>query len=298
MFDYDVELRQLIYFDTIVRAGGFTRAAQRLHVAQPAISAQIKLLETELGVVLLDRTTRPPTLTHAGELLRIRARQILDQIDAVRAEMNEVSAVVRGAIRIGATAALGPIDLVAVMATFRRAHPGVTLTYRSGLLDPLVAILDAGALDLVIGPEHPGIDVDHHVERLAEEHFVLALPPHHPLAGADRIDLADTRDDLFVCLPPGSGMHTLLHAAAARAGFAPRIDFVTDTADAVRAFVAAGLGIALMAASTTTSPGPAVATRLLTDAPAHPPAAIITPRHPLTPATRAFVEHLRAALES
>ncbi|MQY31390.1 LysR family transcriptional regulator [Nocardia aurantia] len=293
-----MELRQLIYFDTVVREGGFTRAAQRLHVAQPAISAQIKLLETELGVILLDRSTRPPALTHAGELFRLRVRRILDDVDAARTEMSEISAVVRGALRIGATPVLGPIDLVAVIASFRRRHPGVTLSCRSGLLDPLVASLDDGALDVVIGPEHPGLAENHHIEHLADERFVLALPPHHLLTACARVDLAQARDELFVCLPPGSGMHTLLRETAANSGFEPRIDFVADTPATVRAFVAAGLGIAVMAASTTTGPGPTVTTRDLSDPPRHPAITLITPKHPLTPIIRAFADHLSTPPQS
>ncbi|WP_026342685.1 LysR family transcriptional regulator [Nocardia sp. BMG111209] len=291
-----MELRQLIYFDTVVREGGFTRAAQHLHIAQPAISAQIKLLETELGVALLDRTTRPPALTHAGELFRLRVRRILDHVDAARTEMTELADLVRGTLRIGATPVLGPIDLIAVMATFRSAHPGVTLSYRSGLLDPLVADLDDGRLDLVIGPEHPGLATGHHLEHLADEHFVLALPPGHPLTACARVDFTQTRDELFVCLPPASGMHTLLHETAAQAGFTPRVDFVADTPATVRAFVAAGLGIAVMAASTTTTPGPLITTRPILTPPHHPPITLITAKHPLAPAIRAFADQLKAAL--
>jgi len=80
-----VELRQLVYFDAIIRHGGFTRAAEQLHVAQPAVSAQIRRLETELGVTLLERTTRRVRLTQAGELLLGRARRALGELDGARA---------------------------------------------------------------------------------------------------------------------------------------------------------------------------------------------------------------------
>jgi LysR family transcriptional regulator, transcription activator of glutamate synthase operon len=102
-----------VYFDAVVREGGFTRAARQLHVAQPAISAQIKQLETELGVVLLQRQVRPPALTHAGEVFHSRARLVLAQIEAARFEMLELSAVVRGKVRVGATPVLGSLDLPA-----------------------------------------------------------------------------------------------------------------------------------------------------------------------------------------
>src|SRR5215468_4217165 len=102
-----MELRQLVYFDAVVRHGGFSRAAERLHVAQPAVSAQIRRLETELGTTLLQRTTRRVSLTYAGELFLARARRVLAQVDAARGDLAELSAVLRGRVRIGATQVLG-----------------------------------------------------------------------------------------------------------------------------------------------------------------------------------------------
>src|SRR6516225_994064 len=102
-----MELRQLAYFDAVARHGSFTKAARRLHVAQPAVSAQIRRLEAELGTTLLERTTRRVALTHAGELFLARARQALSQLDGARADLAELSAVLRGQVRIGATQVLG-----------------------------------------------------------------------------------------------------------------------------------------------------------------------------------------------
>ena len=111
-----MELRQLAYFDAVVRHGSFTKAAQRLHVAQPAVSAQIRRLEAELGVTLLERTTRRVALTQAGELFLARARLALAQLEGARADLAELSAVLRGQVRIGATQVLGSLDLPAALA--------------------------------------------------------------------------------------------------------------------------------------------------------------------------------------
>jgi LysR family transcriptional regulator, transcription activator of glutamate synthase operon len=288
-----VELRQLAYFDAIVREGGFTRAARRLHVAQPAISAQIKQLETELGVVLIQRGSRPVNLTQAGELFLTRAQRILGQVEEARAEMDELSSLVRGTVRIAATPVLGPVRLVDAMASFRRRYPGVGLTLRSGLVAELVGELDAGAVDVVVGPEDPGVRTGHRVKWLGDEHLVLAVPAGHRLAAAGPVPLAAVRDEPFVCLPPGSGMYDLLAEAATAAGFEPRIDFQASSPAIIRELVAAGLGVALMADSTATGPGPAIAAFELAAPPRHPPIAIISPRGPAAPATRAFVAHLR-----
>jgi DNA-binding transcriptional LysR family regulator len=88
-----VELRQLIYFEAVARHGGFSRAAEQLRIAQPAVSAQIKRLEAELGQPLLQRTTRRVALTQAGELVLARARAILGQVEGARTDLDELAAV-------------------------------------------------------------------------------------------------------------------------------------------------------------------------------------------------------------
>src|SRR6266536_1032386 len=106
-----MELRQLVYFEAVARLGGFSRAAEQLHIAQPAISAQIRRLERELGAALFERTTRRVGLTHAGTLLLAHARAVLAELDAARSEFDELAAVLRGQLRFGVTQILGSLDL-------------------------------------------------------------------------------------------------------------------------------------------------------------------------------------------
>src|SRR3982750_1045197 len=113
-----MELRQLTYFEAVARLGGFTRAAEQLHVAQPAVSAQIRALETELGVSLFARTTRRVALTEAGELFLGRARRVLGELDGARTELAELAAVLRGRVTIGSMAVLGGYDLPGALAGF------------------------------------------------------------------------------------------------------------------------------------------------------------------------------------
>jgi LysR family transcriptional regulator, transcription activator of glutamate synthase operon len=110
-----MELRQLVYLDAVVRHGGFGRAADQLRIAQPAISAQIKRLEGELGTRLLDRTTRRVALTAAGELFLARAREVLLQLDSARRDLDDLTGLRRGVLRIGAAPLLGPLRLPALL---------------------------------------------------------------------------------------------------------------------------------------------------------------------------------------
>jgi LysR family transcriptional activator of glutamate synthase operon len=290
-----VELRQLAYFDAVVRHGGFTRAAEQLHVAQPAISAQIRRLERELGAELLERSTRRMSLTQAGELFLERARQVLAQLAVARSDLDELAAVERGRVRIGATEVLGSFDLPAALAGFRRRHPGVALTLRSGLVGDLLADLDDGEVDVVLGPVHADLLPRYLARPLVGESLVLVTPPGHRLTAGRSAGLAAASDEAFVCLPAGSGLRAILVAAAAAVGFVPRIEFETYSPASIRALVSAGLGVALLAASTAQEAGPPVEIHRLVPALPHPVIGVITPQNrPSRPATDALCAYLRA----
>jgi LysR family transcriptional regulator, transcription activator of glutamate synthase operon len=288
-----MELRQLAYFDAVVRHGSFTKAAQRLHVAQPAVSAQIRRLESELGTTLLERTTRRVALTHAGELFLSRARQVLAQLDAARGDLAELSEVRRGRVRIGATQVLGALDLPATLASFRRRYPGVSLALHTGLIAKLLGMLDAGDVDLILGPVHDDLPAAYQARPLVPESLVLVTPPGHPLAARRNVALAAAGDEPFVCLPADSRLRAILTAAAAAEGFVPHVEFETYSPASIRDLVSAGLGVALLARSAAEGPGPAIGVCELARAPEHPSIGLISVRgRPLTPAARAFAGHL------
>jgi DNA-binding transcriptional LysR family regulator len=291
-----VELRQLVYFEAVVRCGGFTRAAESLHIAQPAVSAQIRRLEAELGVPLLARTTRRVSLTAAGEMFLTRTRRALGELDAARGDLDELAEVLRGRVTLGATAVLGPLDLPAALATFHIRHPGVALTLRSGLVAGLLAALDAGEVDLVLGPIHTDLPSRYAARQLVEEQLVLITAPGHRLAREPRLKLADLRDEPFVCLPAGSGLRTILTTATEAEDFEPRVQFETANPTSIRELVAAGLGVALLARSAALAPGPSITIHAIDPAPVHPPIGVIHHRdHRLSPAAQTFRRHLTTA---
>jgi len=289
-----VELRQLSYVEAVARYGGFTRAAERLHVAQSAVSAQIRALEIELGVTLFARTTRKVALTPAGEMFVARARRILAELDGARAEMSEITAVVSGRVTVGVTAVLGSYDLPRALARFREQFPGIALRQRSGLITGLLGALDGGELDLVVGPLHADLPVRFDALPLVDEYLSLALPVGHPLTRAGRLTLAEARDEPFVSLPRGSGLRWILDDAARSAGFTARVQFETDGPAGIREMVAAGLGVGLLPRSVARAPyGPEVEIRQLHPPPVHPPIGVVRHRdRPLSPAAQSLRHHL------
>lgn len=296
MDDECVDVRQLTAFEAVARHASFTRAATELRIAQPAVSAHVRRLEADLGVLLFARTTRRVRLTSAGELLLTRTERVLGELDAVRSELDDLAAVVRGQVALGATTPLGAFDLPRALASFSSRHPGVTIVLRSGLVARLLDQVDGGELDLVVGPIHDDLPPRFTATRLAEESLVLILPPSHRLARARRVTLADTRDEPFVCLAAESGLRALLDAAGAAAGFTPRVRLEAHGAASIRELVAAGLGVALVAGSTARAAGPPIVTRQPHLAVRHPPIGVIHHRdRRLSPAARTCQATLRAA---
>jgi DNA-binding transcriptional LysR family regulator len=203
----------------------------------------------------------------------------------------------RGGVLLDAVEAAGAGNRndIGSLAQFRRRYPGVSLALHSGLIAKLLGLLDAGDVDLVVGPVHDDLPATFHARPLVAENLVLVTAPGHPLAAQRRPVLAAARDEPFVCLAADSRLHAILTGAAAADGFVPRIEFETYGPASIRELVAAGLGVALLARSAAEGPGPAVGMCELARPPEHPPIGLIRSRaRPLPPAARAFWDHLAA----
>src|ERR1700678_871739 len=125
-----MDLRQLRYLVALAEELNFTRAAASEHIAQPALSQQVRRLEEELGLALVERTTRHVSLTDAGELLVVRARRVLAELESAHTELEALRGMYTGHVTIGAMHTMGPIDVSLVLARFHELHPDVGLTVR------------------------------------------------------------------------------------------------------------------------------------------------------------------------
>src|SRR4051812_26309896 len=182
-----MELRQLAYVVAVAEEGGFTRAAARVHVAQPGVSAQVRRLEAELGPPLFDRAAGTVTLTAAGEAVLPYARAALAAAAGVRTAIEELTGLLRGHVAIGVVPSVGAW-LADGLATFHAAPPGVEITLAEDASDALLDGVRAGRLDLALaglaGPPPDGLDVD----TVTDERLVAAVHPEHrpPRAPARR----------------------------------------------------------------------------------------------------------------
>ncbi len=288
-----MELRQLVYFEAVARLGGFSRAAEALHVAQPAISAQVRRLERELGTTLFERTTRRVAITQAGQLLLVRARAALAEIDGARSDLDQLAAVVRGRLRLGVTPVLGSLDLPALLAGFHRRYPEATLAVRSGLVTELLAELDAGRVDALLAPIRPDLSSHYQARRLVEEHLTLITVPGQLPDAARAVSLGDVRDQPFVCLPRGSGLHDILTTAAAAAGFSAHIPFQAPGPGKHPQLRRGRTRRRTTGRISRSKRRPAHRRPHTQTAPPHPPIGLITDRRaPATPVLHAWLQHL------
>lgn len=245
-----MELRHIRYFVAVAEERHFGRAAERLHIAQPPLSQQIRKLEAELWVQLLTRSTRRVELTPAGDRFLERARDILRRVDAAGEEAVLVADGRIGRVTVGFTGSATYELLPTLSRALRAALPGLLLDLRGELLTPAqVAGLRTGTLDvgLLRPPVHVG-EIETHV--LRREPLVAALPDAHPLARGDTVRLADLAEEPFIGYPSQSRsvVHDAVADACRAAGFALRATEVAETSTLV-SFVAAGLGVALVPAS-------------------------------------------------
>lgn len=241
-----MELRQLHYFVAVVEEANFTRAAQRLGIAQPAVSAQIRRLESELGQPLLDRSRRTVRLTAAGAAVLPHARAALAAAAAARHAVDDLTGLLRGTVSIG-TVTSHTVDLPALLADFHAEHPNVEVTLSTDSSDALIDKLRTGRLDVAIvsiGPrERPdGLDI----AVITEEAVDAAVAPGDPFAGRPHVGLAELADRPVITLPTGAGLRRQFDRACARAGVTPRIAFEAATPQAVADLAEHGLGVAIV----------------------------------------------------
>lgn len=246
-----MELRHLRYFVAVAEERHFGRAAQRLHMAQPPLSQQIRRLEAELGVRLLERTTRRVELSAAGEVLLERARALLAAADAAAEECRRAADGQIGRLAIGFTGSTTYSLLPQVARALGEQLPNVTLDLRGEMITPAqVDGLLHGTLDLAF-LRPPVRSRELRVEVIRSEPLAVVLPAGHPLAEAPEVPLAALADEPFVLYADHlrTALGEIVDEACAAAGFTPRRAVeVTETATLV-SFVAAGLGVSLVPTS-------------------------------------------------
>ncbi|MHC3474953.1 LysR family transcriptional regulator [Streptomyces sp. 7R007] len=236
----------------VAEAGSITRAAERLGYTVPALSQQLAKLEREAGTALLVRHHRGARLTGAGELLVVRARRVLDELERARHELARLAGLSGGTLRVGTFQTAGIHLLPPVLSAFRRAHPDVELTVADHEPPSGVAAVAAGDIDLALTHTYepaatapPPAAVG--LEPVLVEELVLVTAPGHALAGGvSRLPFAELAGQPLVSMAPDHPARQGVETALARAGATPSVVVSTPGYALVCALVSAGLGVGVV----------------------------------------------------
>ncbi|SHL08791.1 LysR family transcriptional regulator [Actinacidiphila paucisporea] len=289
-----MDLRQLEYFVAVAEERNFTRAAERVHISQSGVSAQIRRLERELGADLFDRSARTVTLTVAGKAALDPARAALAAAGAVGQAVTEVTGLIRGRLAVGMVVGCTITPLFDALAAFHRAHPGVEISLTEDNSDRLAEEVRAGALDLALVGTATAVPPALEAMTIISERLVVAIPHGHPLAELPRVTLRDVVAHPIVCMPPGTGLRTVFDDACAAQGLQPAIALQAGAAEAIAHLAARGLAAAVLSDSMAASYRDLLTARVIDDVEAPAVLALVW-RSTHSPAVRELVGHCRGA---
>lgn len=240
-----MDLRQLTTFLQVAELGSLSKASDRLRIAQPALSRQVRLLEEELRVALFARHGRGMALTAAGEALRARAGAILRQVEEAREEVMEEAGAVRGRVTFGLTPTVGAVLSARLVERFLALHPEVTLRIVQGFSGYLREWLQNGEVDIAViyaGPGNAGV----RQSPLLVETLCLVAPPDRNLSVHDAVPLAEVLEERLVLPGPSHGLRKLVQAEAEARGLALRIGVEADDLQVLVELTRRGLGCTIL----------------------------------------------------
>ncbi|MGM0877328.1 MAG: LysR family transcriptional regulator [Bacillota bacterium] len=237
-----MDIRKLAYFLAIAEEGNITKAAERLHIAQPPLSHQLKLLEEELGIILLDRNTRKIQITDAGRLLQNRAKQIIELVDRTRKELKDLKEGLQGTLSIGTISSVGEMLLPDKIQNFHRNYPGVDFRIKESSTFEILELVKGGIVE--IGIIRTPFNQD--------TFECIPLPDEPMVAGA--LESVWHDDSKCLDLTVFKGKPLLLHnryanyieEACRKAGFEPRVKCRIDDTSSMLKWANFGMGIAII----------------------------------------------------
>jgi DNA-binding transcriptional LysR family regulator len=291
-----LDVRRMRVLREVAVRGSFSAAAEALSFTQSAVSQQIAALEREAGCKLVQRNARGIRLTEAGEALVRHTDAILARLSEAEAELEAIAGVRGGRLRLAAFESASASLMPLAIAAFREAHPGVELSMIITEPEEAAPLLKSGELDIALGydsrirGEVDGI-VRH---QLLTDPMFVAMPAEHPLVRKRTLRLADLADDAWIGSVGDCECNRLVNRACAVAGFEPRIAFQTDDYTAMQGFVAAGVGVCLIAELGLTSVRDDIVIRSLgRDTPVRQVYAATAAESHRTPATQAMLDILQ-----
>ena len=243
-----VTFRQLQVFESVARHLSFTRAAEELHLTQPAVSMQVKQLEHVLGVGLFEHVGRQVHLTDAGETMLRYSRRIAAELRDAEQALEDLKGVGGGRLRIAVVTTVNYFA-TRLLAGFCRDHPGVHVTLNVTNRESVIRMLEENTTDIVLMGRPPDT-LDLVSISFMDNPLVLIAPPIHALVGLKRVRLDALREEAFLIREPGSGTRAAMEHFFQDNGIAPRTRIEMSSNEAIKQSVEAGLGLGMVSAHT------------------------------------------------
>ena len=241
-------LRQLKVFESVARHLNYTRAAEELHLTQPAVSMQVRQLEESLAVALFEQLGKRIHLTEAGQEVLTYARGITQQLDELEAVLNRIKGLSGGRLRIS-VATTANYFIPTLLGTFSRRFPDVTVSLDITNRETLLRQLSENTVDLVIMGQPPAA-ADVEAEAFMDNPLVVVAPPDHPLAGKKKIPLARLQEETFLVRESGSGTRIAMERFFTERGMKLKTGMEVGSNEAIKQSVQAGLGLGLLSRAT------------------------------------------------
>lgn len=244
----NITFRQLKVFEAVARHLSYTRAAQELHLTQPAVSMQIKQLEDNAGLPLFEQLGKKTFLTEAGREMYLYCRNIAEQLDEVEAVLEQLKGVQRGRLDISVASTANYFG-TRLLAAFAKRYPGTSFSLDVTNRETLVSQLEHNEKDLVIMGKPPS-RMDLAAEAFMGNPLVVIAPPDHPLAGRKNIPLAELESETFVVREPGSGTFIAMERFFAEHQVNLSTGMEMTSNEAIKQAVEAGLGLGIVSIHT------------------------------------------------
>ncbi len=243
--DLNWNLHRLRIFLVVARNGSFTRAAQELHIAQPAVSHQVKALERDLGVELFERGGRRIGLTPAGEVLATSCRDVFSRLDESAQALAEIATGTGGMVTLAADSTSGVFVVPRALGAFHRLYPAIDITLRVDNRAGVIRRLRDWECDLAVMASPPA-ELGCEVEPFLADRLVVVAPPDHPLAGQVRVNPRQLTHERFLLREPGSGTREATARFFARRGLPLSVGMELGSGEAIIQAVSAGLGVSVI----------------------------------------------------
>src|SRR3954463_2279597 len=245
-----LDVRRLRVLREVIARGSFSAAADSLHLSQSAVSQQIAVLEREVGIPLLERTTQGPKLTAAGEALMEHGDAVICRLEEAERELAQIAGLEGGRLRLASFPTASATLMTRALSLFRERFPKVELQFSEDEPEDAFPGLKRGDFDLAVVFDYPDFPLDFsrdvEAELIYEEPMRIALPPGHPLAGAKSVRIEDLAAEDWLCGALPSSCRDQVIELCREAGFEPRISFRSEDYEVIKGFVAAGLGVSLL----------------------------------------------------